>query len=125
LAQVAESVPQKLQDALDERGLSVRAFAKQFAGRGASPKQIESKRRQLSKWLAGAHEPSDASARKLERALKMPAGYFVTVRRRRGDRLDDLEARMERIEARLEEALRERAVPAGGRRAPGRSQRAG
>lgn len=60
----------RLREALDERKLSVRAFAREF-GRDKS---------QIAKWLNGTVNPSRPNALELAQFFGKPADYFVTPR---------------------------------------------
>lgn len=79
--------------ALDERGLSVRAFAKDIAGPDATHEQVESVRRQLRKWLDPNRPtiPNNESAELLAGKLGLPADYFKTPRPARRPRTDEME----------------------------------
>lgn len=103
-----------LEEALEEAGLSVRGFAKIWAAevarpRGAEPssREIESRRRQLRKWISGdTPRISNESAEELARRLGKPADYFKTPpkpRARRREELAELRDQVADIQTRLDQ----------------------
>lgn len=100
----AKPVSGRLRDALERSGVSVSELARRYAGKGATPKQVENARRYINKVLAGeVMSPSTPIARKLAKLLREPPESFVTTRPRRAERLAAVEQRLDGMADRLEE----------------------
>jgi hypothetical protein len=67
-----DTVAAKLEAAIKERGVSVRAL-----GRAIDPDDPERGRRNVYRWLKGT-PPEDHNAAALAKALRKPAGHFKT-----------------------------------------------
>lgn len=72
------TVAQRLRQALTERGLSVRGFAKMLAGgESATQEEIAAAKRSVNKWLSGTL-PRPENAERIAALLKLPAHTFKT-----------------------------------------------
>lgn len=69
-----ETFAQRLDAILKERDLSVRGLARLLAGPGAEHKQIESRRRALTRYLQEGASPERASSDEIAAALGLPPG---------------------------------------------------
>lgn len=67
----------RLRRAIEEQKISQRQLARGLAGADATTSRVENERRQIMKWLAGDHLPSEAKARRLSELLEKPADYFI------------------------------------------------
>lgn len=81
-ATVASDTPgARLRAALDEKSVSIRSLAIKLAGKGAAPKRIENVRGQIHEWKrgreGGGSNPGPVNARRLAKALDLPADYFI------------------------------------------------
>lgn len=73
----ANHFPGVLRRTLDERNLSVRAFARLYAGPKATKTQVENARSLANKWLAGTNTPTRRSRIRIATVLGLPAEAFV------------------------------------------------
>ncbi len=79
VTQVSESdrsFAQRLRDVLDEQDVPVRQLAIRLAGEGAQRRQVENRRRQVTKWLSGAGI-SRRNARRVAAALGLAPDHFL------------------------------------------------
>lgn len=79
------SVGEKIRGLLSARGMSQRQLAALLAATdgGASERQIENMRRQLSSWINDAHTPSPENAARIADALDVPADWLTDDQPRR------------------------------------------
>lgn len=91
-----------LRDAIDDAGFSVRGLSREWAGKGASEKEIEAARGEINRWLSQGTRPTRRNALKLAKLLKKPAEYFVTQRSPRRLTLKILARQVEELTADVE-----------------------
>lgn len=97
-----DEVRERLDEELRARDGNMRQLARDIAGDNGS---IETVRRALYRILRDGQTPTEETSRILERGLRRKVGYFTVAKapgRGRRDRLEELEAKVEKLKVALD-----------------------
>jgi transcriptional regulator with XRE-family HTH domain len=91
----------RLREAIEAAETTQRKLARQLAGKGASENQVETMRRNITRWAGGKTKPDRQNAGRLARALGTPPDHFRVSGEEAANVLLDLERRVAELEAQL------------------------